>query len=118
MLQLPQPIDDQVIGDLSTSEIFGHLSQELASDKQTLAEMDPPTSQKDFYVERLLNRSLEQLANDMDAVQDQLSENKAEINEFSDGLLSLIVMIGSDLAPRDKDDVEEKQKLFITISRE
>jgi len=53
-------------------------------------------SQKNQNIERLANRSHEQLKEDKEKVQELLNENKHEIEEISNNLLNLIVMIKKD----------------------
>ena len=103
-------IPDTKIATLPTSEIFGYLYQELQAESQPPSNhgslLQPPPgssgaasglpSQKDMQVERLVNRSMDQLASDMDEIKAHLEENKREIDRVSDNLLNLIVMIKRD----------------------
>ena len=71
------------------------------------------TSLKDQHAERLANRSPEQLDEDLALIKGQLAANKDEIDDVSDNLLSLVVLIkGDDLTALQNDDIEEKQKIM------
>lgn len=76
-------------------------------------------SQKNQNIERLTNRSQEQLKEDKEKMQELLNENKREIEGISSTLLNMIVMIKSDvLTALQNDEIEEKQKIMQQFSRD
>ena len=69
-------------------------------------------------MEKLLARSLERLREDKAHLCEQLEANREEIRSYTDGLLSSIVMIKSDLSAILNDEVEEKQKFMSQFAKE
>ncbi len=59
-----------------------------------------------------MNRTLDKLKDDKDYVQKLLEESKAQIDDKTSNLLSVILMVKQDLTALVNDEVEEKQKII------